>query len=117
MSEPRPTFPKRQRTPREHVVKIRLSEAERQRLETLAEASDYTLAALLRDQFGKVTIRNRVDEKRRNDLLQRINTNLNMIAKWVNTFQGEADTVRVLTHLAAIEREVALLRGQWEGPR
>jgi hypothetical protein len=85
MPEPRPTFPKRQRVPREHVVKIRLSEAERQRLRALAEASDYTLAALLRDQFGKMTIRNRADEKRRNEMLKRINSNLNMIARWVNT--------------------------------
>jgi hypothetical protein len=52
MTEPRPTFPKRRRIPREHVVKIRFSEAERQRLEALAEQSGYTLAALLRDQFG-----------------------------------------------------------------
>jgi hypothetical protein len=114
MSEPRPTFPKRKRIPREHVVKIRVSEAERQRLLSIAEASDYTLAALLRDQFGKVKVRNRADEKRRNDLLKRINTNLNMIAKWVNTFKGEADAVRVMTHLAAVEREVALLRDEWE---
>jgi len=114
MSEPRPTFPKRQRVPREHVVKIRLSEAERQHLRMLAKASDYTLAALLRDQFGKVTIRNRADEKRRNEMLKRINSNLNMIARWVNTFPREADALRVMTHLAAVEREVARLREQWD---
>jgi hypothetical protein len=114
MPEPRPTFPKRQRVPREHVVKIRLSEAERQRLRALAEASEYTLAALLRDQFGKVTIRNRADEKRRNEMLKRINSNLNMIARWVNTFPREADALRVMTHLAAVEREVARLREQWD---
>jgi hypothetical protein len=114
MTEPRPTFPKRRRIPREHVVKIRFSEAERKRLEALAEQSGYTLAALLRDQFGKVRIRNRADEQRRNDLLKRINTNLNQLVKWVHTFKGEADTVRVMAHLAALEREVSLLRQQWE---
>lgn len=115
MSEPRPTFPKRKRIPREHVIKIRVSDAERNRLLAIAESSDYTLAALLRDHFGKIKLRNRADEKRRNELLKRINTNLNQIAKWVNTFKGEADAVRVMTHLAAVEREVAQLREQWDG--
>jgi hypothetical protein len=32
----------------------------------------------------------------------------------VNTFPRDADALRVMTHLAAVEREVARLREQWD---
>jgi hypothetical protein len=58
-----------------------------------------------------VRIRNREDERARVAMLNRINANLNMIARWVNTHQGAADAVEVVAHLAAIERAVRELAG------
>ena len=39
-------------------------------------------------------------------MLNRINANLNMIARWVNTHRGAADSVEVVSHLMAIERAI-----------
>jgi hypothetical protein len=39
-------------------------------------------------------------------MLNRINANLNMIARWVNTHKGAADAVQAVTHLMVIEREI-----------
>lgn len=45
-------------------------------------------------------------KKKRIALLNRINANLNMIAKWVNTHKDSADAIEVIGHLVAIERAV-----------
>ncbi|WP_281279663.1 hypothetical protein [Swingsia samuiensis] len=39
-------------------------------------------------------------------MLNRINANLNMIDRWVNTYQDAADTVQVVSHLIAIQRSI-----------
>ena len=39
-------------------------------------------------------------------MLNRINANLNMIARWVNTHKSAADAVDVVAHLMALEREI-----------
>lgn len=65
-----------------------------------------TMSEVVRDHLGKVTIRNRKDERDRVAMLNRINANLNMIARWVNTHKGAADAVQVVTHLMVIEREI-----------
>jgi len=88
---------------------MRLSAEEYAALEAKAEAAGMTMTALLRDHFGKVRIRDRDTERRRVALLNRINANLNMMAKWVNTHKGAADTVTVLAHLVALEAEITRL--------
>lgn len=65
-----------------------------------------TMSEVVRDHLGKVKIRNRKDEKDRVVMLNRINANLNMIARWVNTYKGKGDAVQVVAHLIAIEREI-----------
>lgn len=65
-----------------------------------------SMSEVVRDHLGKVKIRNRKDERDRVVMLNRINANLNMIARWVNTHKGAADAVQVVTHLMAIEREI-----------
>ncbi len=64
------------------------------------------MSEVVRDHLGKVKIRNRKDEKDRLVMLNRINANLNMIARWVNTYKGKGDAVQVVAHLIAIEREI-----------
>lgn len=91
---------------RERILRIRVSTAEHERLEALASEAGLSLSGLVRDHIGRVRVRNRDDERVRSALLNRINANLNMIARWVNTHRGAADTVEVVAHLQAIRRGV-----------
>lgn len=110
------TRPKHRRKPdadrRETILRIRVSEAERERLEALAGEAGLTLSGLVRDHIGRVRVRNRDDERQRSSLLNRINANLNMIARWVNTHRGAADTIEVIAHLQAIRGAVQVVADQ-----
>lgn len=88
------------------MLRVRFSDAEWQALQDLSESASMTMSEVVRDHLGKVTIRNRKDERDRVAMLNRINANLNMIARWVNTHKGAADAVQVVTHLMVIEREI-----------
>jgi hypothetical protein len=97
------------RPPRSRWAKFRVSDEEYAALERKAEEAGVSMSALLRDHFGKVKVRHRDDEKRRAALLNRLNANLHMVAKWVNTHKGAADAVSVMAHLVALEREITRL--------
>ncbi|EJZ1735822.1 hypothetical protein OHZ30_004747 [Escherichia coli] len=93
-------------TTRNNMLRVRFSDAEWQALQDLSESASMTMSEVVRDHLGKVKIRNRKDERDRVAMLNRINANLNMIARWVNTHKGAADAVQVVTHLMVIEREI-----------
>ncbi|EFV4056388.1 plasmid mobilization relaxosome protein MobC [Paenalcaligenes hominis] len=93
-------------TTRNNMLRVRFSDAEWQALQDLSESASMTMSEVVRDHLGKVKIRNRKDERDRVVMLNRINANLNMIARWVNTHKGAADAVQVVTHLMVIEREI-----------
>ena len=106
--------PLRQRTPaREHAIKVRLSSAEYAWLKAVAASAGKPPAVFLREHFGEVRVRHREDEHQRNVLLNRWNGNLNMIAKWVNTYRDDADVRHVIRQLKALERELSLVRQLW----
>ncbi len=69
------------------------------------------MSEVVRDHLGRVRVRvrNRRGEKARVAMLNRINANLNMIARWANTHKKAGETVEVITHLAVIERQIAEL--------
>ena len=100
---------------RETLLRIRVTEAEDQRLQTLANDAGMTPSALVRDHLGKLKVRNRSDEQQRIAMLNRINSNLNMIARWVNTHRGAAETVEVVSHLKAIQQAVEVVADQPQG--
>jgi hypothetical protein len=107
----------RERTPaREHEIKVRLSSAEYDRLKAKAALAGKPPAVFLREHFDAVQVRHRDDEHQRNALLNRWNANLNMIAKWVNTYRGYADARHVIRQLRTLERELALVRESWSKP-
>jgi hypothetical protein len=108
---------KGKRSGRSHVMPFRLSDEEYQRLRTMVKEAGLTVTALVRDHIGKVqvTVRDREAERQRNALLNRINANLNMIAKWVNTYKSKADAFPVVARLDAIQDEVLRLVEAWEG--
>lgn len=100
---------------RETLLRIRVNAAEHKRLQTLASEANMTPSELIRDHIGKVKVRNRSDEQQRIAMLNRINANLNMIARWVNTYRGAAETVEVVSHLQAIQQAVELVADQQRG--
>jgi hypothetical protein len=107
----------RQRDPaREHEIKVRLSSAEYERLKAVAASAGKPPAVFLREHVDEVRVHHREDEHQRNVLLNRWNANLNMIAKWVNTYREHADVRHVIRQLKTLERELALMRRLWSKP-
>ncbi|EPO4122230.1 plasmid mobilization protein [Salmonella enterica subsp. enterica serovar Newport] len=88
------------------MLQVRISDDDYSELQTLAESADISMSALVRDHIGKIYVRNRSDERERIVMLNRINANLNMIARWVNTHKSAASAVEVVSHLVAIERHI-----------
>ncbi len=72
-------------TTRNHMLRVRFSAAEWESLQKLSESAGMTMSEVVRAHLGKVRVRNRRDEKARVAMLNRINANLNMIARWANT--------------------------------
>ncbi|MDQ2662500.1 MAG: MobC family plasmid mobilization relaxosome protein [Candidatus Eremiobacteraeota bacterium] len=91
------------------VLKVRLSESERARLAAVAAAAGKTVAELVRSDAGRLTVRDTATERARVAMLNRINANLNMIARWVNTHRSAADAVQVIAELATVERAISAL--------
>ena len=91
---------------RKNMLRVRFSDEEFNQLKILSEQAGMSMSELVREHLDKLQVRNRQDEKQRVVMLNRINANLNMIARWVNTYRGSADSLEVITHLLAIEREV-----------
>lgn len=90
-------------------IELRLSEADYEKIQQIANDSNRTVSELLRDHIGKVTVKDSALDRQRNVHLNRINSNLNMIAKWVNTHKELADVIRVTELLISIQRGVGKL--------
>lgn len=91
---------------RTHILRVRFSDNEWNDLKKQADEAGLSMSALVRDHLGKLTIRNRSDEKKRTAMLNRINANLNMIARWGNTYKDRAETVQIVSHLITIQRTI-----------
>jgi hypothetical protein len=93
------------RPARGRMIRVRVSDEE---YAALAEkgAAVGGMSKLLRDHLDKISIRHRDDERQRLALLNRINANLNMISRWVNTHKSAADAVQVMVYLADVQREM-----------
>jgi hypothetical protein len=103
------------RPARGRMIRVRVSDEE---YATLAEKSAAVgdMSKFLRDHLGKAQIRHREDERRRLAMLNRINANLNMISRWVNTHKSAADAVQVMVYLADVQRELGRVLEAMERP-
>lgn len=88
------------------MLRVRFSDAEFDSLKKLADEAGCSMSELVRDHLGKVSVRNKEVDRERIAMLNRINANLNMIARWVNTHKSAASSVEVVAHLMAIERHI-----------
>ncbi|MFN1150172.1 plasmid mobilization protein [Serratia liquefaciens] len=91
---------------RENMLRVRFSDSEFEALRVLADAAGCSMSAMVRDHLGKVRIRNKEADRERTAMLNRLNANLNMIARWVNTHKSSASAVEVVSHLMVIERHI-----------
>lgn len=96
-------------TARDKTLRVRFSDDEFKALQERAAEAGLSMSELVRDHAGQLKVRNRKDEHMRNVTLNRINANLNMIAKWANTHKGAAEAVDVIAHLIALQREIGKL--------
>ncbi len=98
---------------RDYMLRVRLSDDELARIDELAEQANATRSDVVRDLVMRGKVQDTRATKEKNELvrkkivaLNRINANLNMIAKWANTYKEAAYTVEVVTELIAIERTI-----------
>ena len=91
------------------LTKVRVNEAEFDQIEQLAEESGLSISALIREHLLKKEVMNRDDERQKLVALNRINRDLNMIAKHANTYQRGADAIMIIQLLSEIKE------GIWEG--
>ncbi len=93
---------------RSRIIQIRVDDDE---YDVLAQkgAAVGGMSRLLRDHLGKIQVRHRDDELQRLILLNRMNANLNMIARWAIIHKSEAEAVEVQASIADVRREIARL--------
>ena len=91
---------------REKTLKVRCSDDEWEVLQVLSNSAGMSMSELVRDHLGKVKVRNRQDEKERTVMLNRINANLNMIARWANTHKSAGESIQVISQLMVIKQEI-----------
>jgi hypothetical protein len=98
---------------RPHMLRVRLSDSELATIEALAEKAKATRSDVVRDLALKGKVQDTTKIKEKNELvrkkivaLNRINANLNMVAKWVNGYKKSAEAIEVITQLIAVERAI-----------
>jgi hypothetical protein len=96
-------------------IEIRVSDEEYTALSEKGAAAG-GMSKLLRDHLGQIWIRHRDDERQRLVMLNRINANLNMISRWVNTHKSAADAVQVMVYLADVQREIGRVLAAMDQP-
>lgn len=94
---------------RNNILRVRFSNDEFENLKRLSDDAGMSMSVLVRDHLEKVKVRDKSEERQRNINLNRINSNLNMIAKWVNTHKELADVISVTELLISIQRGVTKL--------
>ena len=99
-------------------VKLRTTHEQREAWYAKAAEKGVTFSELARQSLDGVTVRRRVRPRAVDPgllrQLARLGNNLNQLARWANRDQRYADTVRIMGQLIAIERELALLREDYE---
>jgi hypothetical protein len=117
-SDPSAVVPRKRRPSRparQKMIRVRVSEEEYAVLMEKGAAVG-GMSKLLRDHLGQIWVRHRDDERQRLAMLNRINANLNMISRWVNTWKSEADAVQVMVYLADVRREMGRVLAAMDQP-
>lgn len=99
-------------------VKLRTTPEQRAAWYAKAEAKGVTFSDLARQTLDGVTVHRRAQLRRVDPSLlrqlARLGNNLNQLARWANRDQRYAETALIMGQLIAIERELNLLREDYE---
>lgn len=87
-------------------IKLRVSAEEKAEFEAKAQAAGMTLADLIRHRLLQYRVREMRGEREALRLIARAGANLNQVARWVNTYKGEAEAIKVIVYLDAVLREL-----------
>lgn len=108
-----PTKDKKKKKLKETSVKIRLSPEEKEAWVIKANLAGLSVSELMRKRMSGARIENistRKELKQLNRELAMIGNNLNQIARWVNTYKGDAVAQAVNSYLDSIRNELVKLR-------
>ncbi len=89
------------------MLRIRCSEEEWEALKQRSEEAGISMSALVRDHLGRISIKNRDDERQKIAMLNRINLNLSAIAEWASTHHKDANAIEVIAHLISLQRDIS----------
>lgn len=98
---------------REYMLRVRMNPQETAQLDQLATEAGLSRSEVVRELITHGKVRNasarQADlnyKRQRLALIGRANANLNMIAKWANTYKEGAYSVEIIAQLIAVEREL-----------
>lgn len=95
-----------------NTLRVRLSDDEKAQCKQKAAAAGISISELVRQSVKVATITNREDKRKIIASLGRINSNLNMIARWVNTYKASVETSTVVTALMEIQSLIQMYVGE-----
>ncbi len=98
--------PRGQRTGR---IYVRVSPEERATFEAKAAAAGLSVSELVRDHLGQVTVVNREDQRALTRQVARIGSNLNQLARWVNSYKNATEALLVLRTLRDLQGQLRAL--------
>ncbi|MCX5615714.1 ribbon-helix-helix protein, CopG family [Bombella sp. TMW 2.2559] len=101
-----------QNNKRANTLRVRLSDDEKAQFKQKAAAAGVSTSELVRQSVKVATITNREDKRKIIASLGRINSNLNMIARWVNTYKASVETSAVVTALMEIQSLIQMYIGE-----
>lgn len=87
-------------------ISLRVSPGEKKHIAEIAKATGMSLGDYLRQQIGQPRVRATKTEREKILQLARLGNNLNQIARWANTYKNGASSIKILSQLAALEREL-----------
>lgn len=91
---------------RRHIIRIRFNDAEMSKLAEIETRTGFDKCKILRDHLGRIKVFDKELAKNRMTILARLNSNVNQIAKWVNTHKGGADASRVIKELILLRAKI-----------
>lgn len=98
---------------KDFMLRVRMHPSELKQLDKLASEASKSRSEVVRDliikgkvQDAEIRRQELINARQKLTLISRANANLNMIAKWANTYKENAYTVEVVAHLIAVEREL-----------
>ncbi len=99
---------------RQKQITIRVDDTEYRKISDLAQKLDKSISQLLRDHLGKLQVRDKSDERQRLATINRLNANLNMIAKWCNRYTASIHALEVQAELISLDRRIKHLLQKWD---